>query len=256
MANPLVDAPSSPAGDPRRPLRWAGLIFAIGFPTLITWAYFVLAGRYTTGVQQTVYLTVKVIQFAFPAVWTLLALREPLRTSRPTMSGLLMGAVFSVAVVGAGMIVFQFALRNLPMFATAAELIQKKIAGFGITTASAYFLMGGFYSLFHSLLEEYYWRWFVFRQLRNLMAFGPAAVISAIGFTLHHIVVLSVFFKGELLLVALFASAIAIGGVFWAWLYNRSNSVFDTWLSHLLIDAGLFFGIGFRTVKHTFVVAS
>jgi uncharacterized protein len=250
------DFSASPLNDPHRALRIGGLIFAMLFPTVITWGYFVLAGRYSTGMQQTVYLTVKIIQFAFPAAWTLLSLREPLRTNRPTVSGLLLGAAFSVAVVAAGMAVFKFKLHDMPIFATAAELIQKKIAAFGVTSAAKYFLLCGFYSLFHSLLEEYYWRWFVFRQLRHSLGLWPAAVLSAVGFTLHHIVVLSVFFKDAPLLVVLFSAAIAIGGTFWAWLYERSGSIFDPWLSHLLIDAGLFFGIGYELVRHTFVSAS
>jgi hypothetical protein len=62
--------------------------------------------------------------------------------------------------------------------------------------------------------------------------------------------VLGVFFQGAPWLVALLAGAIAVGGIFWAWLFDRSDSVFDTWPSHLLIDAGLFVGIGFPLVRH------
>ena len=58
------------------------------------------------------------------------------------------------------------------VFAAAAELIRDKIAGFGIDSVWKYALLAVFYSLFHSLLEEYYWRWFVFRQLRHLCRCG------------------------------------------------------------------------------------
>ncbi len=238
--------------DPYRSFRWAGLVIAIALPTLITWAYFILAGRYPKETQQTVYLVVKVIQFAFPALWTLFVLREPLRTARPTASGLLLGVAFGVAVTAAGMALFEFVLRDTQVFTAAAELIYRKIEAFGIDSAWKYFLMAGFYSVFHSLFEEYYWRWFVFRQLRRLMPLWPAVIFSGLAFMLHHIVVLRVFFRGAPWLIALFAGAIAIGGFFWAWLYQRSNSIFDTWLSHLLIDAGLFFGVGYELVRHTF----
>jgi hypothetical protein len=63
-----------------------------------------------------------------------------------------------------------------------------------------------------------------------------------------------VFFRGELWFVAMLSAAIAIGGIFWAWLFNRSASVFDTWVSHLLIDAGIF-AIGYELVRHSFVSA-
>jgi hypothetical protein len=85
-----------------------------------------------------------------------------------------------------------------------------------------------------------------------MMALWPAAIISAVGFTLHHIVVMSVFFQGVPWLVALLAGATAVGGAFWAWLYDRSDSIFDTWPSHLLIDVGVFFGVGYPLVRHLF----
>ncbi len=250
-ANLRNSSASTPALAPSSTLRWVGVVFAMVFPAIITWFYFVFADRYSTGAKQTVYLVVKIIQFAFPAVWALLALREPLRTGHPTVRGLLLGVGFSLAVVAAGMTMFEFVLRGTAIFATAAELIQHKVAAFGVTSAGKYFALAGFYSLFHSLFEEYYWRWFVFRQLRHLMSLWPAAVLSAIAFTLHHIVVLSVFFKGETWLIALLAGGVAVGGVFWAWLYNRSDSLFDTWPSHLLVDAGLFF-LGYELLQHTF----
>jgi membrane protease YdiL (CAAX protease family) len=242
---------SEASSDPFRSRRIAGLIFAYLFPTFITWCYFVLAESYPKSTQQTVYLIVKIIQFAFPAGWTFFALREPLRTSKPTIRGVLLGVAFSLVVVGAGWIVFQSTLRELPVFTTAATLIQEKIAAFGIASVGAYFALTAFYSLIHSLLEEYYWRWFVFQQSRRLAPLWPAALLSAIGFTMHHVVVLSVFFRGVPWLVALLSAAIAIGGLFWAWLFNRSKSVFDTWLSHLLIDAGIF-AIGYQLVQQSF----
>jgi CAAX protease family protein len=243
------------AVDPFRSRRIAGLIFAYLFPVFITWCYFVLAGRYPMRTQQTVYLVVKIIQFAFPAAWTIFALREPLRTSRPTAGGVLLGAAFAAVVVSGGLLIFNSALHDLPIFGAAAKLIQHKIGAFGIASAGTYFALAAFYSLFHSLLEEYYWRWFVFQQTSRLMPLWPAAVLSSIGFTLHHIVVLCVFFQGVLWLVALLTAAIAVGGIFWAWLFNRSASVFDTWLSHLLIDAGIFL-IGYELLQHSFISAS
>lgn len=243
-----------PSTTPRNALRWFGIIFALAFPAAITWLYFDFAEDYSGGIQRVVYLTVKVIQFAFPAVWTVLALREPLRTAHPTRSGLLLGTAFSLAVVAAGMALFAFALRDLPAFSAAPKLIHSKIAAYGIDSPAKFFLLTGFYSLVHSLLEEYYWRWFVFRELRQVVPFWPAAIISSIGFTLHHVIVLAVFFGSAAWLVALLTISIAIGGVFWAWLFNRSNSVFDTWPSHLIIDVGIFLGVGYPLVRHLFNV--
>jgi len=144
---------------------WCGVLFALVYPSIITWGYFVLASKYSTGTQQGVYLAVKVFQFVFPILWVRFVLQEPLRTGRVSRQGLLLGAVFSLLVVGAGWLLFDYLLRDLVVFNRASGLIREKIRGFGIHSFWAYVVLAGFYSLCHSLLEEYYWRWFVFRHL-------------------------------------------------------------------------------------------
>ena len=64
----------------------------------------------------------------------------------------------------------------------------------------------------------------------------------------HHVIVLREFFEEAPWLAWLLSSAVAIGGVFWAWLYERTGSLFGPWLSHLLIDAGIFW-IGYDLVR-------
>jgi membrane protease YdiL (CAAX protease family) len=246
------DSVAAPNRGRNRALAWAGVVFAIAFPSIITWGYFVVAARYSTATQQTVYLIVKIIQFGFPVVWTALVLRESLRTSRPTARGLMLGLAFGAGISGLGVVVFNLFLRDLPIFASAAELMQQKVAGFGVDSAAKYFVLAGFYSLVHSLLEEYYWRWFVFRQLERLIPLWPAIIVSAIGFTLHHLVVLAIYFHSAPGLAALFGLAVAIGGCFWAWLYHRDDSIFETWPSHALVDLGLFLGMGYPLLRHAF----
>jgi uncharacterized protein len=235
--------------EPDRKLQWFGVVFAIVFPTISTWAYFVLSDRFSAGTQQGIYLVVKTIQFAFPLLWVWAVLRRPLRVSRPSSRGLALGAVFSIVVVGAGWLVFDLLLRDTAALANAAPRIHEKIAEFGIDSVGKYAVLAVFYSLIHSLLEEYYWRWFVFGELRQLVALWPAILVSALAFMGHRVVVLSQFFAELPWLAWLFSSAVAVGGVFWAWLYEKSGSIYSTWLSHLLIDAGIFW-IGYQLIRH------
>ena len=117
-----------------------------------------------------------------------------------------------------------------------------------INSAAKYALMGVFYAAVHSLMEEYYWRWFVFAQLRRMTTLGPAIVISSLGFMAHHVLVLSVYFGWGTFLSLFFSLSVAVGGVAWSWLFHRSRSLFGPWLSHALVDAGIFL-VGFEIVK-------
>jgi uncharacterized protein len=228
-------------------LRWLGVLLALVFPTFVTWAYFFRAAEAGQGTQQAVMAGLKIAQFALPLVWTLFILRERIEWQRLSTKGVALGLAFGAAVVLAGWLVFQYVLADSPVFVAATDAIRTKVAGFGIDSLAKYAALAAFYSLAHSLLEEYYWRWFTFGQLRRLIALWPAIIISSLGFTAHHVLVLSLYFGWWTWPTLLFSASIAIGGAFWAWLYDRTGSLIGPWLSHLLIDAGIFF-IGYQLI--------
>jgi len=111
--------------------------------------------------------------------------------------------------------------------------------------------VGVSYALVHSLLEEYYWRWFVFRQLRLSMSLGWAIAISSLGFMAHHVILLKTYFGWESPATYLFSFAVAVGGAFWASLYERTKSLYAPWISHMLIDAAIFL-IGYDLARQLF----
>jgi len=111
---------------------------------------------------------------------------------------------------------------------------------FGLATPAAYLLFGFLLSVVHSLLEEYYWRWFVFGRLRHHFALAAAMLLSSVAFMAHHVIDLGMFFPGKfLVLVVPLSLCVGAGGMVWAWLYHRTNSVYAPWVSHVLIDAAI-----------------
>ena len=124
--------------------------------------------------------------------------------------------------------------------AAAAAEVNAKVQGLGAGTPVRFLFMALFYCVVHSLLEEYYWRWFVFGELRQVQRWPIAAVVSGIGFTAHHVLVIGMYFGWSSPLTVLFSLAVTIGGIYWAWLYQRSGSLLGPWVSHLLIDGAIF----------------
>ena len=129
--------------------------------------------------------------------------------------------------------------------------ILQKVQGFGVASPLSYLALGVFYALVHSGLEEYYWRWFVFGQLRRLQPVGLAAIISSLGFMVHHVILLGFYFGWNSPLTYLFSISVAMGGLFWAWLYQRTQSIYAPWVSHLIVDAGIFL-LGYDVVRVLF----
>ena len=50
--------------------------------------------------------------------------------------------------------------------------------------------LAAYLTLLNSLLEEYVWRWFVFRRAEELLSGRRAVVLAALLFTVHHSVAL------------------------------------------------------------------
>lgn len=222
---------------------------AIVLPTLVTWLYFEAFAASPTATKIAFGIG-KAIQFALPVVWVFLVQRQRVRVTWPKRDGLLLGAMFGAAVSAAMLALYYFVLGPRGFFTGPAEEVRQKVAEFGVKTVASFAVMGLFYSLVHSLLEEYYWRWFVFGQLRNQIPLWPAIAISSIGFTLHHILVLARYFGWNSPATWLFVAGIAIGGAAWAWLYNRTQSLYGPWISHLMVDAAIFW-IGYDLVRES-----
>jgi membrane protease YdiL (CAAX protease family) len=224
---------------------WAALAFAMAFPSLLTWVYFIgLAGGRGEGnpVALAAYGVGKAIQFTFPLLYCLLFERDRLRPSAPTRSGLLLAAAFGLAVNAAMFALYYFGLRQTPLMEEAARQILDKLREFGIATPAGYIAFGSFIALAHSLFEEYYFRWFIFGLLRRHVRLSAAVALSSLAFMAHHVIVLAVYFPGAAQFVTVvlpFSLCVAVGGAAWAWLYDRSRSLYAPWLSHLLIDAGI-----------------
>jgi membrane protease YdiL (CAAX protease family) len=249
---------SGPSQGVRRRADLAAVVFALVFPGLFTWVYFVALRRAPAGLQQTVYAAGKTIQFVFPVFWVLAIQRRPPARSRlsPARSrlspaGLAEGLLFGLAAFALGFALYQAWLKPAGLFQAAGEQIQAKIVNFGIHGPGAYLVLAAFYSLIHSFLEEYYWRWFVFGQLRSLMPWQAAVGVSSAGFMAHHVILLATFFGWSSPAAYLFSLGVAVGGAYWAWLYHRTRSLYGPWLSPLLIDAAVF-AIGYDLVQPLF----
>lgn len=223
-----------------RSSQLAVVAFALVFPSLVTWVYFVALASASPAVQSFAAGAGKLIQFALPIVWVFVIARAKPKLVRPRASDVLIGVGSGAAIVAAMLLLYFAWLKPAGWFEPAVEPIRAKVTGFGIDTFWKYFAVGLFYALVHSLLEEYYWRWFAFGQLRSAVRFWPAAIVSSLGFMAHHVILLGIYFGFASPLTWLFAICVAIGGVIWAWIYERTRNLYGAWISHLLVDAGIF----------------
>lgn len=249
----------APADEERRGPLVAVLVFAMIFPAVATWFWFVAFAGHP--LMKLVYGSAKVLQFLLPALWVMGVARRgrPERFARirgresgkgtddahtdrqdwPRGRGIVAGLGFG-SLVGVFILAVYFGfLKSSPLLAGAPAAVHAKVEQLGLATIPGYLALALFYSVLHSLLEEYYWRWFVFGSSRRLISTPAAIVLSSLAFTAHHVIVVGAYLHGAWLMTVLFSVAVAGGGAVWAWLYERTGSLYGPWLSHLLVDAAI-----------------
>ncbi len=238
---------SEPSLDQLRRMDAAVVAVAAALPSAVTVSYFVALDGFPTWMQQAAWVLGKLVQFGLPVAWVLL--RARLASSRAQWfwprgggawrRGLGLG-VASGAIVFVGLLaVYYGVFRPAGILEEPAIAMREKLAGMALDSFGRYVAFAVFLSVAHSFLEEYYFRWFLFGQMRRLLPLPTALVLASLAFAAHHVFVLAVFFGWTSPLLWLGVAGVAVAGAFWAWLYERSGSLLGPWVSHLLVDAAL-----------------
>ena len=227
------------------------LLFAVSFPSVMSWIEFWILPNHSAGEGPDLHLVFalgKVVQFAFPLVYVFIVARGELKPSRPHLRGMGLAIGFGLLVMLGTFALYFLVLKNSGLFDGTSKQLAAWLAQFHANTPKFFFAMALFVSVLHSLLEEYYWRWFVFGRLQRYLPLGAALLIGGLAFMAHHVFVLGYYFPGRFWIATVpFSICVAAGGVVWGWMYHRYQNLYATWLSHLLADAA-FMVVGYDMV--------
>ena len=144
-----------------------------------------------------------------------------------------MGLLSGVLIASVGFILMKTPVGG--MIWEAAPRVMNRAEGLGFKDNFLFFAI--FVSVIHSGLEEFYWRWFVYGQLRSRMRRWVAHLLAAIAFGGHHLVVTLQFFPPGLAVIL--TACVIVGGVIWSLMYERQGTLVGCWISHLLVDVML-----------------
>lgn len=216
-------------------LRRLVTIPAICLPLFASFFYFVWFPG--TAFGNSFYAGVKFFMIIWPfvAVWLILKEKFHERNGpRNHKMSLLVGAAFGVLTVGVLLILMKLTPVGGMVYDNAGRIAQR-ITDLGIK--DYYLLFALFVSILHAALEEFFWRYFAYGQLRKMISVPAAVFVAGIGFAAHHIVVLTQFVSVPLAVIL--GLLVGIGGAVWSVIYQRYNSLWGAWFSHMIIDFGI-----------------
>ncbi len=227
---PPADKPPRPQGE--RSLPVGLLCLCCIYPAALTFVAFSLELGYPAS-----YAIGKVVMVLIPLAvwrWKRLPRTELFHTigiKRTTLlPGLAGGILFASVIILLYLFVFRDRIDPRPVIDKVRSL----------DIMDYYWFMALFLSLGNSLMEEYYWRAFLYGAfLRRFSSLTTVCLLNGALFGLHHIFPLSQYFPIHLAL--LFTAGTMAAGTAWSFLRAKGYSIFDCYLSHILADLAIFY---------------
>ncbi len=213
---------------------YGGIMFGLCIQTIgaLLYLFFFKEGV----VSQIAYGITKLVLVCWPILWAVI-LAHPFASFpyiQQRYKSIGYGSIFSMVILGVVLLFFYSGLLDTEQIMMS---ISQKVSDWQLTKQT-YILFALFVAFIHSFLEEYYWRWFIFRGLLSKYSLHSAAIVSSLGFMSHHVLVISQLFSSWHLLI--FCSVcIAFAGYIWCLLYYRTGSLLGGYISHIVADVVL-----------------
>ncbi|MCU0532580.1 MAG: CPBP family intramembrane metalloprotease [Hydrococcus sp. Prado102] len=182
---------------------------------------------------KTIYLFCHLLMLAVPLIWYVWMERGTIKISPPKLKELVAGTVLGLLIFGAILAAYWFVGRNW----IDLESIRMRAQQAGTGNASIYLIGAIYFSFVNSLFEEYIWRWFIASKCAIIIPGIGAIFLSALLFTLHHIIGLAAYVDWRVVLVGSFG--VFVGGAIWSWSYLTYRSIWSSYISHILADLAI-----------------
>ncbi len=212
---------------------WLALLLLVPAPSIGVLAAMIMWPDTTLG--SGIFAACKMWLLLFPVVWLMAIDKQRPSLSVPRQGGFLFGLSTGIGismVIALGYTLFGSDLIDPVLF-------REKMAEIGLDDRRRYLWGALYWITINSVLEEYVWRWFVVTKSENVFRKCWAVVLSALFFTLHHVIALSVYLG--MVAVVLCSLGVFIGGLTWSYTYSKYRSIWPCYLSHAIVDLCIFF---------------
>ncbi len=140
-------------------------------------------------------------------------------------TALLLSIPLYILILGA-----YFLFRNIFSFSD----ITNALTGNAGVTRDNFIFVALYISFVNSLLEEFFFRGFVFLGLKKVWNNGSAYIFSAAVFALYHIAMMTGWFSPVLFVLAM--AGLFTGGLIFNFLNSKSENIYTSWLVHMFAN--------------------
>jgi uncharacterized protein len=184
-------------------------------------------------IGKTILTLIQIWLLVLPIAWLYWVERKSIKISPPKRRDWMSGAIIGLLMFSIILLAYFFLVRH---WINPIEL-RHKIQQFGMVKPLFFHLSGLYVILVNAMVEEYFWRWFVYRRCEELFPVKLAIPLSALFFTLHHTIGLAILTDWKL--ATLGSIGVFAAGVIWSACYRRYRSLWSNYFSHAMADLAL-----------------
>ena len=182
---------------------------------------------------KTVLIICQIWLLILPIIWLVKIEQKSIEISPPKRFDWIAGIIIGLLMFGIILAVYWLLLRQW----IDVDFVRAKLKQVGNLDRQAFVFGGAYFILINALIEEYFWRWFIYSRCEDLVSSKIAVFLSAVFFTLHHTIGLIVFTNLRVTLVG--TIAVFVAGVLWSEYYRRYRSIWGNYFSHAIADLAL-----------------
>jgi membrane protease YdiL (CAAX protease family) len=183
---------------------------------------------------QALFVATRVWILVLPLFWTWRVDRQSLSPTWPTRQEWRVGGWLGLAMFG--MIYIAYAWLGQQWI--DVDVARSRAATMGLLNPWLFAAFAVYFTFVNALVEEYIWRWFVYRKCEVLVSGGWAIALAALCFTLHHVI--SLFgFTGNWGITVLGSIGVFVAGAIWSGCYLRYQSLWICYISHAWADLAI-----------------
>ncbi len=183
---------------------------------------------------QVLFITTRLLMLSLPLFWFRVIEQRRFQWSYPSVSALRGGVILGLFMLGGILLAYGGWGQNLIDRAIAQAAVER----LGLLTIPAYLAFAVYFTVVNAFVEEYLWRWFVYRQWEVLVTSQWAIAAAALSFTVHHIIAL-IGYTQNWTVTLLGSLGVFFAGVVWCWCYLHYRSLWPCYISHAFADLAI-----------------
>ena len=132
-----------------------------------------------------------------------------------------------------GILVVYFALKDFIDLSNIIEMLDKDIN----VNKDNFLLISMYISFINSLLEEFFFRGFIFLNLKRISGRKFAYIISAFAFSVYHLAIMGGWFSPIIFTIAMIG--LFVGALIFNYLNEKGGNIYNSWIVHMMANLSI-----------------